>query len=240
MDVLCKVKDCPVMQQLSLHPNVRETTNPSCKSLNFAPTVAAGFELQTASADSYENDTDFSTAKDVSALIRFETNNITLQQPQLVDVRAPHVKNLLDITGANITVQGLVSSGCAAEWTVLVVRGRNNELNLSSYTTSTNARFSNSNMRAVEIAECSSDVVDSVFGGMSVTNGDGAAILATNLDYGGKMNLTNCSFKDNIAIETTEPHKHDHGCVAPFAGCMRHLVSVLCVVVIVCGSSSRV
>ena len=182
---------------------------------NFTLTVAGGFELQTAFSDSHEEYNDFSTATDISALIRFETDNITLQQPQLINVRAPHVKNLLDVAGANITVEGLVSSGCSAMWTVLVVRG----LDDSSHASVADARFSNSNTRAMEIADCDSDVVNSQFAGMAISNGDGAAILATNLNYGGKINLENCSFMNNVAVEDTEPHQHAHGYVASFAGC---------------------
>ena len=185
---------------------------------NLAPAVAGpGVELKIAFSDSDQE----------PALLKFATDSIALEQPRLINVKAPHVKNLLDVAGANITVEGLVSSGCTADSSVLLVQ-RLDDQSLCR-TSIANARFSNSNMRAVKITECSSDVVNSDFDGMALANGDGAAINAGNLASNSAANLTNCTFLSNIAIETAEPHQHLIGCVAILVGRMHLAASGLCV-----------
>ena len=185
---------------------------------NLPPTVAGpGVELKTAFADSNQE----------PALLRFATDNIVLEHPQLTNVIAPHVKYLLDVAGANITVKGLVSSGCTADSSVLLVQRLDDQSRCR--TSIANARFSNCNMRAVKVTECSSYVVNSDFDGMAVSNGDGAAILAGNLASNGAVNLTNCTFLNNKAIEIAEPHQHLIGCVALLVGRMHLAARGLCV-----------
>ena len=159
--------------------------------------------------------------RDSSSLLSFSQDNITFQNIHLTNIDAGYLKSVFLVTGANNRLQGLVSTECSANNSVVSTLQATDQ-DGSGTTLISGASFSNNSPRAlflegsptviedssfvngqqaIDVAHSNTTVLNTLFANLSWPDATGAAMSVVNSD-GSPLRLSNCSYLNNSAINT--------------------------------------
>ena len=166
-----------------------------------------------------------------SSLLSFWQDNITFQNMHLTNIDAWYLDYVFLVTGANNTLQGLVSTECSAKSSVVSIMQATDQ-DGSGTTLVSGANFNNNSPRAlylqqmptviedsnfvngqqaINVLDSDTTVLHTLFANLSWPDASGAAMLVANSD-GSPLHLSNCSFLNNSAIsgnDSTEGYVPD-------------------------------
>ena len=157
-----------------------------------------------------------------SSLLSFWQDNITFQNIHLTNIDAGYLKSVFLVTGANNRLQGLVSTECSANNSVVSILQATDQ-DGSGTTLISGASFSNNSPRAlylyqsptviedsnfvngqqaIDVADSNTTVLNTLFANLAWNDADGTAMYVSNTD-GSPLHLSNCSYLNNSAISGT-------------------------------------
>ena len=152
-----------------------------------------------------------------SSLLSFWQDNITFQNIHLTNIDTWYLDYVFLVTGANNRLQGLVSTECSTQNSVVSIMQATDQ-DGSGTTLISGANFNNSTPRAlylqkmptviedsnfvngqqaINILDSNTTMLHTLFANLSWPDG-GAAMLVVNSD-GSPLHLSNCSFLNNSA-----------------------------------------